>query len=100
MGQSCIPGISWADVHAGLSGTPLTLAALVPTLESDSSPQEQSQVSFAGSHHHFSLSMVAGLASLSYAQHVCGHSGQLWSYLVLVVLVLCFVCLLLFLHNA
>ena len=63
-------------------------------------PQEQSQVSFAGSHHHFSLSMVAGLASLSYAGHVCGHSGQLWSYLVLVVLVLCFVCLLLFLHNA
>ena len=44
--------------------------------------------------------MVAGLASLSYAGHVCGHSGQLWSYLVLVVLVLCFVCLLLFLHNA
>lgn len=38
--------------------------------------------------------------SLSYAWHACGHRGQLWSDLVLVALVLCFVCLLLFLNNA
>ena len=94
VGQSCIPGTSWADVHAGLSVSTLTLAALVPTTG------EQSQVSLAGSHRHFCLSMVAGPASLSYAWHVCGHRGQLWSYLALVALVLCFVCLLLFLHNA
>ena len=69
-------------------------------LRSLTHPQERSRVSFAGSHHDFSLSIVAGLASLSDAWHVCGHGGQLWSYSVLVVLVLCFVCLLLFLHNA
>lgn len=81
----------WHPAHAGCLGAHAGVCL---------TPQEQSQVSLAGSHHHFSLSMVAGPASLSYAWHVCGHRGQLWRYLVLVVLVLCLVCLLLFLHNA
>lgn len=53
---------------------PLTLAASVSTLESDSPPrsQGQSQVSFAGSRRDFSL-RGGWTGPLSYAWHVRGH---------------------------
>lgn len=77
----------------------LTLAALVLVLSLTHTPG-----AVLGFLHWVSsgvLSLCGGWAgSLSYAWHVCGHRGQLWSYLVLVALVLCFVCLLLFLNNA
>lgn len=70
---------------------PLALAALVSTLESDSPPQEQSRVSSAGSRQDCSLSVVAGLARKA-MPGMCVVTGQLRSYLVLVILVLRFVC--------
>lgn len=71
---------------------PLTLAASVSTLESDSPPPPRGSLRFPLLDLvETSLSVVAGLAR-SAMPGMCVVTGQLRSYLVLVILVLRFVC--------